>query len=106
DVTKTGNVLDNDVRGADGASLTAVTGFNSSDNSANGANNYEVLGRYGKLVINKDGTYTYTLTSDGASLPAGATETFTYTITDGDGDTDTANLVINISKIDGGDSFT
>ncbi|RJF93455.1 beta strand repeat-containing protein [Sphingomonas cavernae] len=104
-VTKTGDVLQNDVRGADGGLLTAVTGYNSSDNTANGASNYEVLGRYGKLVINKNGSYTYTLTTDGASVPAGAQETFSYTITDGDGDTDTANLVINISKVDGGDNF-
>ncbi|WOK38139.1 Ig-like domain-containing protein [Sphingomonas sp. C3-2] len=104
-VTKTGDVLQNDVRGADGALLTAVTGFNSNDNIADGSNNFEVLGRYGKLVINKNGSYTYTLTTDGAAVPAGAQETFSYTITDGDGDTDTANLVINISKVDGGDNF-
>ncbi|HPW28393.1 MAG TPA: retention module-containing protein, partial [Rhodoferax sp.] len=57
---------------------------------------------YGTLVLNSDGTYTYTLNNalpavnalkDGQTL----TETFTYTLTDGDGDTSTATLTITVN---------
>ncbi|MCX5819878.1 MAG: retention module-containing protein [Deltaproteobacteria bacterium] len=56
-----------------------------------------IHGTYGDLVINPDGTYTYTLTT--ASIPTDVTsETFTYQITDGDGDTDLAQLVITLDQ--------
>lgn len=57
---------------------------------------------YGSLLLNADGSYTYTLDNTNTtvnSLNTGQslTETFSYTITDADGDTSTTNLVITIS---------
>ena len=52
-----------------------------------------VNGAFGQLAIHNDGSYTYTLTSEGRE---GGTDVFTYQITDGDGDVDTATLTITI----------
>jgi VCBS repeat-containing protein len=90
-LTLTGNVLTNDVQGADrvanGAPVTAQT----------------LTGTYGTLVLNANGTYTYTLNpadADFVALPSGgrATETFTYTLRDSDNDTSTATLTLNVGN--------
>ena len=52
---------------------------------------------YGSLVLNSDGTYTYTLDNTNAAVNAlnngqTLTDTYTYTLTDGDGTTTTATL--------------
>ncbi|WP_460142883.1 retention module-containing protein [Pseudomonas sp. S3_B08] len=91
-VTLTGNVLDNDVQGADRVASGSVTAGT-------------FTGTYGTLVLNANGTYTYTLDANDAdfkNLQGGGngTETFAYTITDADGDTSTANLVLNIHNND------
>ncbi|MFM4757405.1 retention module-containing protein, partial [Aeromonas caviae] len=70
-----GNVITNDVQGADGAAVTAGT----------------LSGTYGSLVLNANGTYTYTLNpndGDFKALTGGGvgSEVFTYTLTDADGD--------------------
>jgi VCBS repeat-containing protein len=85
----TGNVISND-SDPDPDQLT-VTGFN-------GGNNY------GNLVLNSDGTYTYTLDNDNTTVQAlnsgeTRTDSYTYTLSDGT-DTDTANLVITINGVD------
>ncbi|NIE74327.1 retention module-containing protein [Pantoea sp. Ap-967] len=88
----TGNVLTNDVQGADrvaGGPVLAGT----------------FTGTYGTLVLATDGSYTYTLNSDGAAfknLGGGGSgeEHFTYTIKDADGDTSSATLTLNISNLD------
>ncbi|MDX1269426.1 MAG: VCBS domain-containing protein, partial [Oceanisphaera sp.] len=81
-LTLIGNVLDNDVQGADrlpgGPIQPAV-----------------MQGTYGTLTLNADGSYSYLLDpSDADFLALGgggmATETFTYTLNDADGDSDTA----------------
>jgi VCBS repeat-containing protein len=99
--TATGNVVTGanttsgaagaDVKGADGATVTGLVGSKGSDTDA--SNGLEVQGTYGKLVMNADGTYTYTRD---AGTPGGASESFTYTLTDGDGDTSTATLTVGI----------
>jgi VCBS repeat-containing protein len=91
-LTLTGNVLDNDVQGADRVASGPVTAGT-------------FTGTYGTLVHNANGTYTYTLDANDAdfkNLQGGGngTETFAYTITDADGDTSTANLVLNIHNND------
>ena len=91
-LTLTGNVLDNDVQGADRVASGPVTAGT-------------FTGTYGTLVLNANGTYTYTLDVNDAdfnNLHGGGngTETFAYTITDSDGDTSTANLVLNIHNND------
>ncbi|PMY59759.1 hypothetical protein C1Y32_31950, partial [Pseudomonas sp. FW126-L8] len=77
-----GNVLTNDVQGADRVPTGPVTAGT-------------FTGTYGTLVLAADGTYTYTLNTADADFKAlqgngSATETFAYTITDADGDPSTA----------------
>ncbi|POF88387.1 retention module-containing protein [Pseudomonas putida] len=87
----TGNVLNNDVQGADrvvGGPVIAGT----------------FSGTYGTLVLAADGTYTYTLNGDdpdfkGLKGGGSGTESFTYTIRDADGDTSSATLTLNISNL-------
>ncbi|MHC8342852.1 retention module-containing protein [Pseudomonas sp. RT6P73] len=95
-LTLNGNVLTNDVQGAD----RVPTGP-----SAGPITPGTFTGTYGTLVLNANGTYTYTLNTSDADFKAlhgngNGTETFTYTLTDADGDTSTANLVLNIHNND------
>ncbi|WP_447802148.1 retention module-containing protein [Pseudomonas serbica] len=97
-LTLEGNVLGNDVQGAD----RVATGPNSGPITPG-----TFVGTYGTLVLNANGTYTYTLNpgdADFKALHAGGngTETFTYTLTDADGDSSTANLVLNVHNNDDG----
>ncbi len=85
-----------DTVGADGAKISQIVGFNGlSDSSADGSHNFQVAGQFGNLVINEDGTYTYTRSA--TSVDA-ASDQFTYTLKDGDGDTSTAHLTINLAQ--------
>ncbi|KJH77578.1 retention module-containing protein [Pseudomonas sp. ES3-33] len=95
-LTLNGNVLTNDVQGAD----RVPTGP-----SAGPITSGTFVGTYGTLVLNANGTYTYTLDTNDADFKAlegrgKGTETFAYTITDADGDTSTANLVLQIHNND------
>lgn len=90
----TGSVLGNDIVGAD-ANASPVTPET-------------INGKYGTLVLNADGTYTYTLDAKGDAFKAllggeaGTPESFTYTLTDGDGDKSTATLTVNVLNLDDG----
>ncbi|WP_448108960.1 retention module-containing protein [Pseudomonas azerbaijanoccidentalis] len=95
-LTLNGNVLTNDVQGAD----RVPVGENSGPITPG-----TFVGTYGTLVLNANGTYTYTLNTSDADFKAlhgggNGTETFTYTLTDADGDSSTANLVLNIHNND------
>ncbi|VVP24593.1 retention module-containing protein [Pseudomonas fluorescens] len=97
-LTLNGNVLTNDVQGAD----RVPVGENSGPITPG-----TFIGTYGTLVLNANGTYTYTLNTSDADFKAlngggSGTETFTYTLTDADGDSSTANLVLNIHNNDDG----
>ncbi|WP_439839741.1 beta strand repeat-containing protein [Aeromonas caviae] len=92
-----GNVITNDVQGADGAAVTAGT----------------LSGTYGSLVLNANGTYTYTYTlnpndGDFKALTGGGvgSEVLTYTLTDADGDVSTATLTLTIKNDDDGVTIT
>ncbi|MCE5985405.1 Ig-like domain-containing protein, partial [Pseudomonas sp. LF19] len=90
-LTLTGNVLTNDVQGADRIPAGPITAGT-------------FAGTYGTLVLAADGSYTYTLNAndpDFKNLHGGGNgiETFTYTLKDADGDTSTANLVLNVSNL-------
>ncbi len=90
-LTLTGNVLSNDVQGADRVPTGPITAGT-------------FVGTYGTLVLAADGSYTYTLDTtdtDFKNLHGGGNgiETFTYTLKDADGDISTANLVLNISNL-------
>ncbi|MGL3823002.1 beta strand repeat-containing protein, partial [Sphingopyxis sp. R3-92] len=87
-----------DVQGADGATVTAVTGGTVGESFST---------TYGTLTLNSDGSYTYALNNQaqpvqGLSAGETLTEVFTYTITDGDGDTSTATLTITINGANDG----
>ncbi|KAA0956007.1 retention module-containing protein [Pseudomonas sp. ANT_H12B] len=91
-LTLNGNVLSNDVQGAD----HVATGPNSGPITPG-----TFTGTYGTLVLNANGTYTYTLNTSDADFKAlhgggNGTENFVYTLTDSDGDTSTATLVLNV----------
>ncbi|QXH60642.1 retention module-containing protein [Pseudomonas azerbaijanorientalis] len=95
-LTLNGNVLTNDVQGADRVTIGESTGPITPGT---------FTGTYGTLVLNANGTYTYTLNTSDADFKAlhgggDGTETFTYTITDADGDSSTANLVLQIHNND------
>ncbi|MCK8665905.1 retention module-containing protein [Pseudomonas azerbaijanoccidens] len=97
-LTLNGNVLTNDVQGADRVPTGPAAGPITPGT---------FVGTYGTLVLNANGTYTYTLNTSDADFKAlhgggNGTETFTYTLTDADGDTSTANLVLNIHNNDDG----
>lgn len=83
----TGDVLVNDVRGADAIASVVFDG---------------TTAKYGSFTVDAEGKWSYTLDNslgavqelnDGDTL----TETFEYTITDADGDTSTATLTITIN---------
>ncbi|WP_338440010.1 BapA/Bap/LapF family large adhesin [Acinetobacter baumannii] len=62
------------------------------------ADGTSITGTYGTLVINLDGSYTYTPTASAAGV--GQTDQFTYTLTDPvTGDTAQANLNIQLSSV-------
>ncbi|MDK2759777.1 MAG: DUF5801 domain-containing protein [Sphingopyxis sp.] len=95
-----------DVRGADGASVTAVA-FGDTE----GAVGTGLAGAYGTLTLNADGSYSYVLNNgntlvQGLSAGQTLTETFSYTITDGDGDPSTTTLTITINGANDGVTIT
>ncbi len=63
-------------------------------------------GTYGTLVLNADGSYTYTLTDFGQSMietlgdGETLTDSFDYTLVDGDGDSDPATLTLTLNGSD------
>ncbi|QYJ86453.1 tandem-95 repeat protein [Shewanella mesophila] len=97
-----GNVLSNDITGADTAvSIIGVTTGDETSTGTSGNVAATIHGTYGNLVLNADGTYTYTITTNASDIPNDAVETFTYTMQDGDGDTSSALLSINVNIVDG-----
>jgi T1SS-143 domain-containing protein len=97
DVSTTGNVVTGLNGGAgaadtlsedDGNSVTSVT-FGATTVAVPAGGSASIAGANGTLVINSDGSYTYTL-NPGVKGDVG--DDFTYGLTDGDGDTDTAVL--------------
>ena len=94
-----------DTQGADGATVTGVAAGNSgavdlSDPLTLGA---PIVGKYGTLTLNGDGSYDYVLDDSNPTVIAladGAVlndEVFSYTITDADGDYDTTTLTISVT---------
>ncbi len=105
----TGNVLANDAAGAiigssvvDTTTVTSVrTGATEGGGTA-GTLGSQLQGQYGKLTLNANGTYTYSIDNDNLTvqaLSAGGTlsESFNYTMADSIGQTDIAVLAISIT---------
>jgi VCBS repeat-containing protein len=95
-----------DIKGADGASVTAVS-FGATDGTIGSG----LPGAYGTLTLGADGAYAYSLDNgsqfvQGLSAGQTLTETFGYTITDGDGDISSTTLTITITGADDGVTIT
>jgi hypothetical protein len=91
----TGNVLTDDLDSSPGADGWGAVALQSSG-----------TGNYGDLVLNPDGSYTYTLHSGTGVLPAEAKDTFQYLAKDADGDEVGGALVINLENITPGVTIT
>ena len=101
----TGNVLTNDTDVDLNGETRAVTGIRTGDellgsfDEVTGAT--DVIGSYGTLTINPDGSYNYVIDDDNTAVEALAvgdtlSETFSYRITDAEGLDDIAVLTITI----------
>ncbi len=101
----TGNVLSND-SDVDAADTKTVIGVAAGSQSvASGSVGASVAGTYGSIVINSDGTYTFTLDNNNAAVEAlndgqSLIETFTYTLQDSAGATATTTIAITIEGTD------
>lgn len=87
--TASGNLLANDVIGADKPGAVIIVNQNGKDYVVPATGSISIPGAYGTLVVKADGSYVYTSTAK-----VNATESFTYTLRDADGDTDPAVLGI------------
>lgn len=99
--TGTGDVLGNDHSGADGwpASGNTVIGVvpGTPGGTPSGGVSVPIVGTYGTLTLNADGSYTYEANA-GITDP-NPVDVFTYTVEDADGDPSTATLTIHINNI-------
>ncbi len=103
--TGTGNVLtnDTDVDSVGNGETRLVTGVVAGPSaSAVGSVASSVNGQYGAIVINSDGSYTYTIDDSNAAVQALRTnaqtldDVFSYTVTDAGGLTSTTQVTITI----------
>ena len=101
--TTTGNVLTNDTD-VDITDTHEVVGVaaGTEGGAPSGGVGAPIAGTYGSLVLNADGSWTYTLDNDNAATDALAqdqevSDVFTYTESDGHGGTSTTTLTINIT---------
>ncbi|WP_335943647.1 retention module-containing protein [Pseudomonas sp. G166] len=93
--TVNGNVLDNDVLGADGGAVIGVRAGNDTSNPAIGGLNSQINGTYGYLTLDASGNAIYHSNPDAVGAP-GATDVFTYTVRDADGDESTTTITIDV----------
>jgi len=78
--------------------LTVIAVENS--NSVGALVGSPLVGTYGTLTLNEDGSYSYSADQDAADPMADgetADDVFTYTISDGNGGTETATLIITVT---------
>ncbi|WP_245194018.1 VCBS domain-containing protein [Aeromonas jandaei] len=95
-----GNVLANDLAGADGGLSVIGYGVGSSSTTYTNGAGTQVVGLYGVLTILANGAYTYQVTKNGSQIPADAREVFSYSVRDGDGDTTNSTLTISVNPVD------
>lgn len=97
--TVSGNVLLNDVIGADVASdgkyVVGVRAGANTQTSAIGNLDSHVQGEHGYLTLDAKGNAVYHANPNSVA-PAGATDTFVYTIRDADGDESTTTITIQV----------
>ena len=96
-----GNVLWNDVAGADGPLLgggvVGVRAGSDTSTPVNGGLNTQINGTYGYLTLDAQGNAEYHSYPNGVSGP-GATDVFTYTLRDNDGDESTTTITIDVNN--------
>lgn len=110
--TTSGNVMVSpgasagDVQDQLGADATTVVGIDSGISTGDLSGNVGTTfaGNYGSIVLNADGTYTYTLDNRNPAVQRlnngqTLTEVFRYTIMDSDGDVSTTTLTITIRGV-------
>ncbi|USO04204.1 MAG: type I secretion C-terminal target domain-containing protein [Rhodospirillales bacterium] len=90
----TGDVVANDDLSEDHPNIVTQVVFGATTYPVPGGGSATITTSLGTLVMNSDGTYTYTATDIGD--PDG-TDVFTYTLRDDDGDSDTASLSIRVT---------
>ncbi|WP_454865017.1 retention module-containing protein [Pseudomonas rhizophila] len=93
--TVSGNVLDNDVLGADGGAVIGVRAGNDTSTPATGGLNTQINGTYGYLTLDANGNAVYHSNPNSVGAP-GATDVFTYTVRDADGDESTTTITIDV----------
>jgi VCBS repeat-containing protein len=97
-----GNVLTNDTDVDAGDTKTVIGVRHGTHSTTSGSVASTVVGTYGSVVINSDGSYSYTVDNDNTAVQAlrisgqTLTETFTYTMRDTGGLESTNQLVITI----------
>ncbi|MEA9979921.1 type I secretion C-terminal target domain-containing protein, partial [Pseudomonas sp. CCC3.2] len=95
-----GNVLTNDVIGADGpgagGAVVGVRAGGDTSQAAYGSLGASVVGIYGTLVLDASGNATYHSNPDSVGR-SGAHDVFTYSIRDADGDVSTTTISINVT---------
>ncbi|RKG29704.1 hypothetical protein D7V21_16980, partial [Acinetobacter guerrae] len=98
--------------GADATQVTGVSKGTATTEQTGHVGGTGLAGDYGTLVLNSDGSYSYTVDPNNATVNAlkdggKLTETFSYTIKDADGDWSTTTLTITINgHTDGTPSIT
>ncbi|WP_236708408.1 type I secretion C-terminal target domain-containing protein, partial [Pseudomonas sp. Root562] len=94
--TVSGNVLVNDIGGADGlGAVIGVRAGSDTSTSAIGGLNSQINGTYGYLTLDASGNAVYH-SNPNSVAEAGATDTFTYTVRDADGDESTTTITIDV----------
>ncbi len=99
-----GNVLpnDSDIDGADALHVSGIRTGAEAGSGISGVPGQPLKGLYGTLVINADGSYSYTIDLSNPQVLAAAglgqvlQDVFTYTVADRAGATDQAELVIHL----------
>ena len=91
-----------DSLGADATQVTGVSKGSSTTEQTDNVGGTGLAGDYGTLILNSDGSYSYTVDPNNATVNAlkdggKLTETFSYTIKDADGDWSTTTLTITIN---------
>ncbi|MDH0193956.1 VCBS domain-containing protein, partial [Acinetobacter ursingii] len=88
--------------GVDATQVTGVSKGSSTTEQTDNVGGTGLAGDYGTLILNSDGSYSYTVDPNNATVNAlkdggKLTETFSYTIKDADGDWSTTTLTITIN---------
>ncbi|WP_139142085.1 VCBS domain-containing protein, partial [Alteromonas lipolytica] len=96
DVTYTNGVVTSVLLSSDKVTSTAGTSFSFS--GGNGATGVTYQGAHGELVLQANGSYTYTANADNTAISEGDTvvDIFTYSMQDAAGETSEAQLIITV----------